>query len=46
MTTDCVFRRTLAGEPPAGSAHRDERGAAFMDIQRMAVAVRSPEALS
>jgi histidine triad (HIT) family protein len=33
MTTDCVFCRILAGELPASFVHRDERCAAFMDIQ-------------
>jgi len=31
--TDCIFCRILAGELPASFVHRDERTAAFMDIQ-------------
>jgi histidine triad (HIT) family protein len=30
---DCVFCRILAGELPASEVYRDERVAAFMDIQ-------------
>jgi histidine triad (HIT) family protein len=30
---DCIFCRILAGELPASFVHRDERIAAFMDIQ-------------
>jgi histidine triad (HIT) family protein len=31
--SDCIFCRILAGELPATFLHRDERCAAFMDIQ-------------
>lgn len=31
--TDCIFCRILAGELPASFVYRDERCAAFMDIQ-------------
>ncbi|MEP6689790.1 MAG: HIT family protein [Gemmatimonadaceae bacterium] len=31
--SDCIFCRILAGELPATFVHRDERCAAFMDIQ-------------
>ncbi|HWQ13001.1 MAG TPA: HIT family protein [Roseiflexaceae bacterium] len=31
--TDCIFCRILAGELPASVVYRDERCAAFMDIQ-------------
>jgi histidine triad (HIT) family protein len=33
MTTNCIFCRILAGELPGSVVYRDERVAAFMDIQ-------------
>jgi histidine triad (HIT) family protein len=33
MMTECLFCRILAGELPASFVYRDERCAAFMDIQ-------------